>query len=239
MPRPVQLQKAKMSVIDFVGGDNATVVVGSPSIEVQFNPESLKLTYSNSMTGGDQSGGSSMQFVGQSTTKLSFDLWFDVSAPQPQRAQDDGSPNDSTVNDVRKLTSYVVGFMKPSKKDVEQSQKDSNGNTKSETVKRSIAPAVRFEWGAFQFDGIVESLNATIDFFSAEGRALRSQLSVSMSQQNIPTDLLRGSDPGGDIPSPGINFQTPVKLGDTFQSLAGDLGAQDGWQDLAFINDIE
>jgi len=140
MPRPVQLQKAKMSVIDFVGGDNATVVVGSPSIEVQFNPESLKLTYSNSMTGGDQSGGSSMQFVGQSTTKLSFDLWFDVSAPQPQRAQDDGSPDDSTVNDVRKLTGYVVGFMKPSKKDVEQSQKDSSGNTKSETVKRSIAP---------------------------------------------------------------------------------------------------
>jgi len=93
--------------------------------------------------------------------------------------------------------------------------------------------------GAASIGGVGLALNETIDFFSAEGRALRSQLSVSMSQQDIPADLLRGSDPGGDIPSPGINFQTPVKLGDTFQSLAGDLGAQDGWQDLAFINDIE
>src|SRR5262245_1872639 len=105
MPAPVKLEKAKMTVIKFrqAGQD---VKVSSPSIEVQFNPESLKLTYSNSMQGGDQSGSSALQFVGQSTTKLAFDLWFDVSAPLPKRVLEGDVPDDASVKDVRKLTSY-------------------------------------------------------------------------------------------------------------------------------------
>jgi hypothetical protein len=230
MPAPIDLKKAKMAVIELDDKGQVKKVV-DPSIEVQFNPESLKLTYSNSMQGGDQSGGSAMQFVGQSTTKLSFDLWFDVSAPLPKRMQVGGTPDDAPAKDVRKLTSYVVKFMKP----VPRETTGSN----NEKVTRGVPPAVRFEWGAFQFDGIVESVNETIDFFSPEGHALRSQLSVSMSQQDIPADLLRGADPGSGAPSPGIDLQTPVKAGDSLQSLAGELGAQDDWQDLALINDVE
>jgi hypothetical protein len=228
MPAPVTLEKALMTTISFPEQGKPTEVK-SPSIKVQFNPESLKLTYSNSKQGGDQSGPSAMQFVGQSTTKLSFDLWFDVSAPLPERKQSGGGADDSVPKDVRKLTNYVVGFMKPVKVE--------NVGEKKET--KRAPPGVRFAWGAFQFDGIVESVNETIDFFSADGHALRSQLSVSMSQQDIPDDLLKGSEPGGGLPSPGLDLQLPISTGDTLQSLAGDLGLGEDWQSLASLNDIE
>jgi hypothetical protein len=215
-----------MTVIEFRQGAQEPDVVG-PSLDVQFNPESLKLTYSNSMGGGDQSGGSSIQFASQSSTKLAFELWFDVSAPLPNRAGAHNVPDVAPVNDVRKLTSYVVRFMKPAP------ATNSAGQT------GNAPPAVRFEWGAFRFDGVVESLGETIDFFSPEGHALRSQLAVSMSQQDIPADLLRGSDPGGDVPTPGLNLQLPVTAGDTLQGLAADAGQLDNWQDLALLNDVE
>ncbi len=50
---------------------------------VQFNPETLKVTYSNQVVvpngTGDQTGPSSMQFVGAGVMKLSLQLWFDCS----------------------------------------------------------------------------------------------------------------------------------------------------------------
>jgi len=234
MPAPIKLTKANMVVIKpSENGGEAQVVF--PGIDVQFNPESLKLGYSNSIQGGTQSGSSSMQFVGQSTTKLSFDLWFDVSAPLPDRKLKDGVPDASAAKDVRKLTKYVVDFMKPTEKKKETTKADG----KETTVERAVAPIVRFSWGAFQFDGIIDSVNETIDFFSSEGHALRSQLSVSMTQQDFPPDLLRGSDPGGDAPTPGISLQTAVTAGDSLQSLAGDLGLGEDWQSLADLNDIE
>lgn len=235
MPAPIKLTKANMVVISLSeNGGEATLKY--PGIDVQFNPESLKLGYSNSIQGGTQSGSSSMQFVGQSTTKLSFDLWFDVSAPLPERKLKDGVPDASPAKDVRKLTKYVVDFMKPTETRKETTKGD---NGKETTVARAIAPMVRFTWGAFQFDGIVDSVNETIDFFSSEGQALRSQLSVSMTQQDIPPDLLRGSDPGGNAPTPGISLQTAVSAGDSLQSLAGELGLGENWQSLADFNDIE
>lgn len=228
MPGPIQLAKAKMTAIQYVRGSLDPRVLGL-SIDVQFNPESLKLAYSNTLGGGDQSGGSSMQFASQSSTKLSFELWFDVSAPLPNRTSAESVPDVGPVKDVRKLTSYVVQFMKPA----------SATNERGEAGR--APPAVRFEWGAFVFDGIVDSLSETIDFFSAQGHALRSQLSVSMTQQEISADLLRGAEPGGSgVPSlPGSVPQLPIKAGDTLQSLAASLGQQDAWQELALLNDVE
>lgn len=230
MPAPIKLQKARMTVVT-LGTTEDNNAATNPSIDVQFNPESLKLAYSNSIQGGNQSGGSAMQYIGQSTTKLSFDLWFDVSAPMPARAQKDGSPDVAVVKDVRKLTDYIVGFLRP--------VGTVNHTENNQTVPSGVPPAVRFEWGDFQFDGIVESVNETIDFFSAEGHGLRSQLSVSMSKQSIPPELSRGSDPGGDTPSPGISLQATASAGVSLQSMAGDLGFGEDWQSLADLNDIE
>jgi hypothetical protein len=39
---------------------------------------------------------------------------------------------------------------------------------------------VRFAWGTFRFDGHIEALEETLDFFSPDGRALRARLSLTL-----------------------------------------------------------
>jgi Contractile injection system tube protein len=75
-------------------------------VTVQFNPDSLKVSFANQLVqsqGGDQvSGPSGRQFVGAGTTKLALTLWFDVTAM-----------TENPVDDVRRLTSKVIFFMTP------------------------------------------------------------------------------------------------------------------------------
>jgi len=77
--------------------------------KVQFNPESLKVSFANQLVqpsgAGDQRGSPARQFVGAGTTKLALTLWFDVGSPQP--------PDSPRVDDVRKLTKKVAYFITP------------------------------------------------------------------------------------------------------------------------------
>src|SRR6267378_4428749 len=84
-------------------------------IPVQFNPETLKVSYANQVVPptnsgtppapADDRGSATMQFVGRGTTKLSVQLWFDVNAILP--TDKDG------VSDVRVLTHDVVNLITP------------------------------------------------------------------------------------------------------------------------------
>ena len=60
-------------------------------VKVQFNPETLKVTFANQIvqpTGpGDQRGTPGRQYVGAGTTKLALQLWFDVTALPADRAR--------------------------------------------------------------------------------------------------------------------------------------------------------
>ena len=64
-----------------------------------------------------------------------------------------------------------------------------------------MPPAVRFLWGSFQFDGIMESLEETLEFFSPEGRPLRASITLTLSQQQITEFAFR--DAGGRAPVAG------------------------------------
>ncbi len=78
---------------------------GGKVVDVQFNPESLKLTYANQIANPDQSvGPAGRQFVGTGTTKMALQLWFDASSP---------GKDGSHVKDVRQLTKGVTYFMTP------------------------------------------------------------------------------------------------------------------------------
>jgi phage tail-like protein len=46
-------------------------------------------------------------------------------------------------------------------------------------------PGVRFAWGELRFDGHVEALDETLDFFSPEGRPLRARLSLSLRGETL------------------------------------------------------
>ena len=197
---------------------------------VQFNPESLKVSFANQLVqpsgAGDQRGSPARQFVGAGTTKLALTLWFDVGSPQP--------PGSSRVDDVRKLTKKVAYFITP--KPV-PGQRD-----------KFVPPAVRFVWGSFQFDGLMESLEETLQFFSPQGKPLRASLALSLSQQKIqfafrdtgagPAGAGGGGGAGAPGATPGTQPLAQAPAGSTVQGLADDAGKGD-WQSIAAANGIE
>lgn len=193
--------------------------------KVQFNPESLKVSFANQVAtpsgSGDQNGSPARLFVGAGTTKLAAQLWFDVSGEKGK--------GDEQVDDVRQLTKRIAFFITPTPDD--------------DDPKKMVPPAVRFVWGTFQFDGIMESLEESLEFFSAEGKPLRASVSFTLSHQKI-TFVIRNPDPpgagaaAGGAP-PGTRPLTAAPAGATVQGLAADKGKGNGWQGIAAANGVE
>ena len=103
-----KLEKAELRELD---AEFKNEINADKNVVVQFNPDSLKVSFANQLQtpsgAGDQKGGTARQFVGAGTTKLAVQLWFDVSAPQPPG---------SNETDVRKLTQKIAYFITPAKK---------------------------------------------------------------------------------------------------------------------------
>ncbi len=193
---------------------------GGVRVEVQFNPETLKLTFANEIKqpdGGDQKAGNNgRQFVGAGTTKLALQLWFDVTAMEK-----------NAVDDVRRLTTKVIHFMTPQDSDEDPTKK--------------VPPGVRFQWGTFLFDGMVESLEESLEFFSPDGKPLRASISLTLSQQKILEAQFKGTGRVPVRPGHAPPGHAPLKAamqGDSLQSLAGRLNKGD-WQSIAAANGIE
>ncbi|ETT24107.1 hypothetical protein RAJCM14343_1499 [Rhodococcus aetherivorans] len=212
MPEPAPLAKAKLIQIELGDGDAESRETNpNTTVEVQFNPETLKVGYSNTMEGGDQSGGAAIQFVSKSSTKLSVELWFDASA----RADED---------DVRRTTKKVNHFITP----IRQGQ-------------GMAPPAVRFAWGSFLFEGVMDSMDETLEFFSADGRPLRAKVSISITSQDIQFHEPPPPSSGGDVP--GTSPRRQAQAGDSLQQMIDrdrrrGVGAA-GWQGVAIANGIE
>ncbi|HKV10076.1 MAG TPA: peptidoglycan-binding protein [Thermoanaerobaculia bacterium] len=198
--------------------------------KVQFNPDTLKVTYANQIQApsgsGDQSGPQAQQFVGAGSTKLAVQLYFDVTQDLGQ-----GLPD---VIDVRKLTERVAYFIIPI-------GEPANRPTKYKP------PMTRFAWGTFQFDGIVESMEETLELFSFEGRPLRAAVTMTITQQKITTFKFdKAAEPPGvprrNRPAPGTQPQTAAPQGSNLQSMSAAQpggGGAGGWQSVAAANGIE
>ncbi len=186
-------------------------------VPVQFNPETLKVSFANQLEQkGEQGGTSATQYVGKGTTKLSVQLWFDVTGAERQ--------GQSRVKDVRDLTKLIVYFITP--------------KPARDDKTKVVPPGVRFLWGSFKFDGIMESLEESLEFFSPEGRPLRASVSMSLSQQKIEFLQHPVNNPQGDK-APGTNPLAEAGIGDTLQGLAAGLGKAQDWQKIASANGIE
>ena len=87
MPKPAQLQKAQLIEM---APDLKNTASGAQPVNVQFNPETLKVTYSNQVTTSEnkaaQTGTAALQHVGQGTTKLAVQLSFDITHPTASEA---------------------------------------------------------------------------------------------------------------------------------------------------------
>lgn len=229
MPNVPKLAKAELRELD---ADFKNEASPKHRTTVQFNPESLKVTFANSIAtpsgSGDQNGPQANQFVGAGSTKLALTLYFDVTAELP--------PGLPETNDVRELTQLVAYFITP------------KGQPENKP-KKFIPPSVRFLWGTFQFDGIMESMEETLDMFSFEGRPLRATVAIGLTQQKItkfgfnpekvpdpPAATRRGGNP------PGTSPLTEAPAGSSVQSLvANQAGGAAGvdWQSVATANGIE
>ena len=226
MPKPSVLTKAELIELT---SDLKGEAPGAKPVRVQFNPESLKVTYANQLVTKEnqsaQTGTAAMQHVGKGTTKLAVQLWFDVNHPSSTPEEGVGP------RDVRDLTTQVAYFITP--------------NDKSDPGKYVI-PGVRFQWGSFSFTGVMESLDETLELFSNDGRPLRASLSLGLIQQEIvafnkgqgmslpKTGDVSGNEAAGTVPL------TTASAGSTVQSLADTSGKASGnWQDIASANGIE
>ncbi len=193
---------------------------GGKVVTVQFNPETLKLQFANqiqtnSSGGGDQSQGSAgRQFIGSGTTKLSVQLWFDASSP---------GANGETIDDVRKLTQDVTFFITP--------------QAASTDAKKFLPPGIRFLWGSLLFDGLVDSLEEALEYFSPQGKPLRANISLGLSQQKILRSEFKSDAWFGLLgKSPKTIPQIPIHAGQSLQSAAASNGID--WQSLASSNGI-
>jgi len=196
---------------------NASKVDGGKNVPVHFNPQSLKLSFSNDNKGGDQPAGSAKQFVGSGTSKLSVELLFDTS---------------EAGGDVRKVTQDVAYFV--------QAKKQANQNNKR------VPPGISFEWGTFIFQGIVNSMQETLDYFSEEGVPLRSTVSLDIGRQDIeylfgsPGPATGGaSGAGTGAGNPGQAPLAPARPGDSVQKMAGRNGDSSNWKAIAAANNID
>jgi hypothetical protein len=235
MPKPGTLEKATLTEM-WPGQDNALKEQNkdggaSKKVTVQFNPQSLKLSFSNQNAGGSQPGGSSTQFVGQGTTKLSLELWFDVTLPLPSGAAD-------PQGDVRNLTREVAYFLTPQ----EVTRQGQRG---------LVPPAVQFQWGTFLFKGTVDSLEETLELFSEDGKPLRAGVQLSLSKQDLKFEFGTAGSPAGGGPGGGTGSGGPAggpaagtqplqmaQAGDTVQGAAVRAGIGD-WKAMAIANGIE
>jgi hypothetical protein len=195
--------------------DTFEVKAGAQKVEVQFNPESLKVTFSNQIQppkgAGDQTGPASIQFVGSGVTKMSAQLWFDASTASP------------AVSDVRTLTKKVVDFMTV--------QEIKQGPNRGQFRPRFT----RFNWGTFAFNGIVDSVEESIEFFSPDGQPQRASLTFSMLQQAIQFSFGQPTNPR----TPGHAPLTPAPQGSSIQDQAARAGRPGDWQAIAEANNIE
>jgi hypothetical protein len=170
----------KKATISQVYDKNATVPDDAKvkPVDVQFNPSTLKLQYTNKSTGGATTKGPNRQNPAQGNAVLSLDLEYDTA-----EGDENGKPLD-----VRDKTKHIIALVRPPK-----------------GTKGGAPPRIKFVWGRLSFEGNVTSLTEDLDYFDNEGRALRCKLSLSIEEQDLGLQLSPADAPADTATKPGQN----------------------------------
>ena len=211
-----KLEKAKLIAIKWSKTNEIIPDLKNPVV-VQFNPSSLKVSYTNKIQTHGESSGSSIQYVGRGSSTLSVDLIFDVSGA-----------NATNTRDVRKMTQNIANFMRTTPVGAGEE-------------KKYKVSGVRFQWGTFLFDGILESMNETLELWSEQGRPLRAAVAISLQQPGIHFDILPEGLFDFSLPKGqgGITPMIPAQKGANLQSMTANAGIKTNWKTIAKRNRIE
>lgn len=214
---------------------------GGKELEVQFNPESLRITHASQLrppinssrgTGtaagpatqsADVVGSTTHQQTGPGSTRLSVQLWFDVTSVLPHGKEG--------VRDVRELTQEVAYFMN------------------SANAQRQTPRGVQFRWGTLIFTGVMDSLDENLEFFSSQGVPLRASLNIGISEgiveppkpsgSGLPAGLSAGFGASASLGA-GTQPLVQAEAGVSLQAMASaNFGANADWQSIATANGIE
>ena len=236
----MSLEKARLVEIEWSSKGPAQPKKNGKIVQVQFNPASLQVGYSNQIKSGDQGNASAMQYVGKGDSKLSVELIFDVSG------------TDSTHDrDVRRITQRVAYFM--GTKEVVSTAATAGATGAAAGAAAGVGgkaaqkpsfqvPGLRFQWGSFLFDGVLLSMSENLELWSEAGNPLRSVVSLSMSQPGIQFEFTSGLSSNIDTVQSklqaGIRPLVSAVQGASLQSLVTRAGRTD-WKNIAASNGIE
>ena len=152
------------------------------------------------------SGKDKKQYVSKSSAKLAMELVFD--------STDDGS-------DVRLQTGKIAKLMEPGK------QQGNQGSPPS---------IVLFEWGAFKFQGMIDSYKESLEFFSSNGVPLRATVSLSMANQDKVFEALTSGNASRKAEPLVQNLSAS---GESVTALASRAGNPAAGRALAAANGLE
>lgn len=180
---------------------------GDPAtaIEVQFNPMSLKVALANTLAASERSENTSAaQYVDRSTSSLTVELQFDTSIED---------------TDVRLKTRAIAeAFMKP-----------------VESGDQQLAPKrCLFQWGAFEFVGLMQTYDETLDFFSPEGTPLRATLAIKLSEDRYQFRQVAARKSARETPSFG-----GAGAGGAPEANKAAGADERAWRDTAMYNGLE
>lgn len=180
---------------------------GDPAtaIDVQFNPTTLKVSLSNSLKANEKSENTSAaQYVDKSASSLTVELLFDTSIED---------------EDVRAKTRAIAeAFMKP-----------------VESGDKQLAPKrCLFQWGAFEFVGLMQSFDETLDFFSPQGTPLRSTVALKLSEDRY--QFRQGEARKTERATPKLGTAGAGGVGDANKQAGRD---EKAWRDTAMYNGLE
>lgn len=227
----IQPEHARLIPVD---GEADTPDV-SAAIEVQFNPATLKVSLSNSLKESEKGdSGRAAQFVDKSSSTLSVELvfdttWVDEASAEIYRERADAAGLQleavAAGSDVRQLTGRIAErFIK----------------TVGEGESLQAPQRCLFQWGAFEFLGMVQSFDETLDYFSPEGQPLRATVALKLAESRYQyrsrelaaakRDTPRFTSAGGvDPASPAAPFAGP----------GSGAAAQRDWRSTALFNGLE
>lgn len=138
-----------------------TIAVGDGDpVPAQFNPASLRITTSNQFDDGSPN-----QVSKPTSFKLDAELLFDTT---------------ETGTDVHRITRAIRYAAIATGECATPAASGSQSQSADPTAHNSHLELVVLTWGTHIYQGYVESLNETLDYFSSDGVPLRSTLQISL-----------------------------------------------------------
>lgn len=189
-------------------------------LPVQFNPATLRVTLANTLKADSRSGGgatgAAAQYIDKSESTLAVELVFDTSVAREGVA---------ASTDVRLQTQRIAAaFMQP----------QDPGSARPRAPRRC-----RFQWGRFQFTGMVSSYTETLDFFAPEGIPLRATLALTLKEDRYQFDFNPDARAGVATPRPTPTF-TPAGPGTSAADAARAAGLSPlDWRVVADANRLD